>query len=420
MAQPTKSGDPRPILATRCPVHRSKWGAGCDACARRRQSLDRLRMWEERHNLRVPSVPVEKVSERIHFLTTLGNRSYRSISRESGVSTIHIRRIHRRSVKNVGGEVSEALHAVQPLDTKAIRSPAGYVDASETRRIYRGLCAQGWGTPHMAFMHKQFGEATDRQAIQRVCSGGQQTVSSDMEKAALRIAAELGSFDQERIAKLPPGMLRRVAKDAARKGWLKLRDSRPQPAPITPENLHIDTLALNVCMARNSDPTGYPHPIGSITVLDAYALMDMAYRAEISVARSAAMLGYEWNANHGGDRKINRMREEINSARSWIRNQDRDYGWLMSDLSDGHYREFLAHLVVLMACQPEPFGEALTGSDLLDLFTPAYPELDEMNEAFKLAAGAGDRIWTRPRPGDAGRARKKIPDTTRLYCADNR
>jgi hypothetical protein len=145
------------------------------------------------------------------------------IADRAGVDFEVVSNVVRRVYQRIHAINAAAILSVQPLPYPQF-GRGNEVNAAGTRRILRGLYAQGWTTAYMAELagmginnlwHWIDGRARGRE---------REFVQPEMAETAKRLRDKLGPFDIAELAEPMDGMSRRVARRAAKRGWVVLAD----------------------------------------------------------------------------------------------------------------------------------------------------------------------------------------------------
>lgn len=407
------------------PAHRCKRHGrhmkGCQACRdwnRYQAALRRQRIQTGQYQ---PAAPIGQV--KAHMDTLLdpktGGWFISEIVSVTGLSLKTVQELAAggRKVK-VFAATWDAVRVLQPKGTPRPRT-AVMVDATEVRRTFQGLAAQGFTFDHLAALMG----LSSKNSANRLASHPSPWTTPDSVQTARKLRRKLGDHDVTR--ELLPGMSKKCATLARRRGWLPLnawagRDiadpaARPRSLQLVPSADEGDALPalppfvdpvlatfVRLTAERLADTTrdlnrradGYIKPTGRITRLEMHAVVSLGLRSGMTQSQVAALIGYPSSTPEEierAQRSVGRFKRDITAAEKWI--QEHPVGWLPSWFTFTHTAgvdDFGAQLPALLALQPAPFGP---GWDLTELAERCGVSPDEMQRFIDRAAGAADKIW---------------------------
>jgi hypothetical protein len=322
-----------------------------------------------------------------------------------------------------------ALRVLKPKGVPRART-SNMVDATEVRRIYQGLAAQGWTFEHMAGLMGR----SSKNAATRCATDTSPWVTREKVAEARELRRKLGEYDIAVLAEPMPGMHPKCATLAARKGWVPLAAwttaniGNPSAAPYTFEDQHPDDLGYpgmeNIAyvdpLLRNrvlkaaqkldevADPADraatHIDPIGRVTRLEVHALTAVATDAGMSSSEIGLLLGYPQSQRDTGERQVCRFQAVVRAAREWIQSDphgDHVPDWFVTARGSTGRRDMRKLLPALLAVQVAPYGPGWT---VAELAARCRVSEDDMREFLVWASTAdGDRIWKR----QASRAGKR-------------
>jgi hypothetical protein len=429
----------RPIVPARpCPDH-GNHAAGCNPCRAYTKYLGALRRHAERTGTlerRAPATLVRKHLENLLNPETGGWFIF-EIAKVSGVSTQLISDvIHGRRTKAVLAHNWNALRGLKPKG-KPRHKLSFMVDATELRRTAQGLAAQGWTFGAMAQIVGKTGSNMAKFASRR--SGW--TTPEAVDQIRL-LRDKLGEYDVALLPEPLPGMNRRAALIAAKKGWLPLsawvdRDiADPAATPWTdtvvdddqedPESVislidselyhRVREIAQRAADVPNTRPgdqerRAYIDPIGRVTRLEAHVVAHHAVENGLTSSEIAKMLGYPSRTKQerdNGERQAARIRANIKAAWEWIKSgaAGETPDWYRGAAASTTRVELRKLLPALVAVQPAPYGAGWT---VAELAVRCGIEHEEMSAFLAWAKHEADRIWARRSEPPTGRTRIHQP-----------
>lgn len=413
-----------PDRVPRCTIH-GKRRTGCLECRRYSAYDARRRRWERHIGITFQPVPVDLVADHVNMLLNKGNWKIVDIVQASGIPAKTVWGISVRRNPTVYPITAESLLALQPRQ-QARPPKASMVPATEAVRIARGLAAQGWTFAHISDLMG----SSSKSSAQRIAHAHEWVMESTV--ARLRaVAAQLGPYDITDMDRPMPGMDIRVVRDALSKGWVRLSawadvdiadpdavphvvvadgsqinaDEEPEPAPWS----YIDPiLTLRVAEAldtvRKTDRQagrrhdGFIAPVGSLTRIEAHAVVEHAFSLGLSTIDIARLLGYPMTTKQKEDnaqRSVERMKSAMRVARHTLGQLDVgayvDPLWCLRLPNGDGFHQFSSVATALLAVQGEPFGPGWSETELADRagVGPAA-----MNAFLAYATRRGDAVWT--------------------------
>jgi AraC-like DNA-binding protein len=217
--------------------------ASCRACRRRKSYTSALATDARREgNSLVGMVSADAASRHLTELLIPSGLDQKSIAQRAGVSRDTVSRIISGTEEKILAITEASILSVKPLPYRR-HGPGGTINATGTRRILRGLYAQGWTATYMAEL-----AGTSLANMWRWIAGtGHHRpcvfVQPEIAETARRLADKLGPFDIADLTEPMDGMSRQCAPRAAKRGWNTLSDwdgldiDDPRVTPHSPDPL---------------------------------------------------------------------------------------------------------------------------------------------------------------------------------------
>jgi hypothetical protein len=381
----------------------------CRGCkARDRYTSARLRDARRAGETLVGLVDAAPIADYVNNVLEPSGLNQRRIGDLSGVDPAVIHLCARGARRKIHAINAAAILSVKPLDYR-MNGKGQTVNATGTRRMLRGLYAQGWTTGYMAEL-----VGTSLSNLWHWVSGTPrgthkcESVQPEIAEAAKRLVDKLGAFDIANLDKPLDGMSILCARRAAKKGWLPLdawdgldiHDPRVRPHGYDDALDASNGLVLvdpsKVELALDFEPIEEDAGDGRATVsahrftipvtkLELYEIIRVgSERDHAGVVRfSANLLSQRLGI---AERTVQRCRTEMTRA-NWVLDAapslpgalagaqlvlDTDEwpaAFRLAAAADllAHYpirRGFLRDLVVLGATQPRPYGRGWSDAEL--------------------------------------------------------
>ena len=251
--------------------------------------------------------------------------------------------------------------------------------ATEAIRIVRGLVTQGWQLCHL----EQLAGIT---RLDRFAVGNMRTCRVETVDKLRRVADKLGGYDLTRMDNPMPGMSDQAAAAGANRGWVPLRawtdtditDPNAQPWSVDnyddddePVYAFVDQVLLVRVREAVEKLADFPdqrfraaqwaaHPLTSITVLEAYAVVAAGVEYGMSSTELAILLGFPATAlgrRESGERAVARIRQGVKRFREWADQSPTGQPpvWF-NDAQPSRKLGFTQFVPALLAIQNPPWG----------------------------------------------------------------